>query len=41
MKKIKNNYIVIFSILIAFFGCQENDYTFGEIIAPSNIQMKL
>ena len=39
MKKIKNNYIVIFSILIAFFGCQENDYTFGEIIAPSNIQI--
>jgi hypothetical protein len=39
MKKIKNSYIVIFSILIAFFGCQENDYNFGEIIAPSNIQI--
>ncbi|TXD51928.1 MULTISPECIES: glucan endo-1,3-beta-D-glucosidase [unclassified Polaribacter] len=25
--------------VLAFLGCQENDYTFGEIIAPSNIQI--
>lgn len=37
MKKIKNIYIVLFSTLIAFFGCQENNYEFGEVVAPSNI----
>jgi hypothetical protein len=37
MKKIKNVYIVLFSTLIAFFGCQENNYEFGEVVAPSNI----
>jgi len=37
MKKIKNVYIPLFSSLIAFFGCQENNYEFGEVVAPSNI----
>jgi hypothetical protein len=37
MKKIKNVYILLFSTLIAFFGCQENNYEFGEVVAPSNI----
>ncbi|MHB0756184.1 glycoside hydrolase family 16 protein [Polaribacter sp. M15] len=37
MKKIKNIYIVVFSMIIAFVGCQENDYQFGEIVSPTNI----
>ena len=37
MKKIKIIYTVLFSTLIAFFGCQENNYEFGEVVAPSNI----
>jgi hypothetical protein len=37
MRKFKNIYIILFSMLIAFTGCQENDYQFGEIVAPSNI----
>ncbi|TMM31502.1 glucan endo-1,3-beta-D-glucosidase [Polaribacter aestuariivivens] len=37
MKKIKNLYIILFSLTIGFYGCQENDYEFGEIVAPSNI----
>ncbi len=37
MKKIKNIYIVLFSMMIAFFGCQEDDYKFGEIVTPTNI----
>jgi hypothetical protein len=37
MRKFKNIYIILFSMLIAFSGCQENDYQFGEIVAPSNI----
>lgn len=39
MKKIKINYVILFSLVLAFLGCQENDYSFGEIIAPSNIQI--
>ncbi|MGB0878980.1 MAG: family 16 glycosylhydrolase [Polaribacter sp.] len=37
MKKFKNMYIVLFSIALTFFGCQENDYEFGDIITPSNV----
>ncbi|WP_405607727.1 family 16 glycosylhydrolase [Polaribacter sp. Asnod1-A03] len=37
MKKMKNIYIVLFSVMTAFFGCQEKEYEFGDIIAPSNI----
>jgi hypothetical protein len=39
MKKIKNIYIVLFSMTLAFMGCQEKDYQFGEITAPSNINI--
>ena len=38
MRKIKN-ILVFFSLTIALIGCQEDDYSFGEIIAPSNIQI--
>jgi hypothetical protein len=37
MKKIKNIYIILFSVLTAFFGCQEKEYEFGDVITPSNI----
>ena len=37
MRKLKNIYILLFSVAITFFGCQENDYQFGEILSPSNI----
>lgn len=39
MKKFKNLYVVILSLIAVFYGCQENDYSFGEIITPSNIQI--
>lgn len=39
MRKIKNIYLVLFSVTIAFLGCQDEEYSFGEIIAPSNIQI--
>ncbi|TVZ57221.1 beta-glucanase (GH16 family) [Lutibacter sp. Hel_I_33_5] len=37
MKKIKNIYIVLFSLMTAFYGCQENEYQLGGLISPSNI----
>ena len=37
MKKFKKFYIILISLMTAFYGCQENNYQFGEIIAPSNI----
>ncbi|MGK0421056.1 MAG: hypothetical protein ACJAT9_000717 [Polaribacter sp.] len=37
MKKFKNIYIILFSMLIAFYGCQENEYEFGDIAAPTAI----
>ena len=37
MKKIKNVYIVLFSALITFYSCQENQYQFGDILTPSDI----
>lgn len=39
MKKLKNIYIILFSLMIAFYGCQENDYDFGSITTPSGIQI--
>ncbi len=39
MKHYKILKIVLFSSLLAFIGCQEDDYSFGDIIAPSNIQI--
>jgi hypothetical protein len=38
MRKIKN-ILVFFSLTIAFLSCQDEDYSFGEITAPSNIQI--
>ena len=37
IKNIKNINILLFSLSLIFFGCQENDFEFGEIITPSNI----
>lgn len=37
MKKMKKTYVILFSLILAFCGCQENDYQFGEIITPTNI----
>jgi len=37
MKKLKNIYIILFSITAFFYSCQENDFEFGEIVTPSNI----
>ena len=37
MKNIKNIYIVLFSMALVFLGCQEKEYEFGDIIAPSSI----
>jgi hypothetical protein len=37
MKKIKNIYILLFSIMAVFYSCQENNHEFGDIIAPTNI----
>jgi hypothetical protein len=39
MKKVKYIKVYLFFALLAFVGCQENDYSFGEIITPSNIQI--
>ncbi len=39
MKKLKNLYIVLFSVAITFLGCQENDYKFGDIVTPTNINI--
>ena len=41
MKKIKNIYIVLFSLLITFFSCQENKYEIGNVIVPSNITVSM
>ena len=35
----KNKFLLVFISLITFFSCQENDYSYGEIIAPSNINI--
>jgi len=37
MKKLKNIYIILFSMTIAFLGCQEKEYEFGDIVAPTSI----
>ncbi|PQJ78713.1 glucan endo-1,3-beta-D-glucosidase [Polaribacter porphyrae] len=39
MKKIKNKLIVLFSLITVLYSCQEDEYSFGEIITPSNIQI--
>ena len=37
MKNFKNIYIILFSLMTAFYGCQENEYEFGALISPSDI----
>jgi hypothetical protein len=37
MKKMKNIYILLFSLMAVFYSCQENNHEFGDIIAPTNI----
>lgn len=39
MKKFKNLYLIIFSLITISYGCQDDNYSFGEIITPSNIQL--
>ena len=39
MKKLKNIYIILFATACTFFACQENEYQFGEVTAPSNINI--
>lgn len=39
MKNFKTIYKLSIFLLIFAFGCQEDDYSFGEIIAPSNLQV--
>ncbi|SDR87312.1 Glycosyl hydrolases family 16 [Polaribacter sp. KT25b] len=41
MKKIKNIYIVLFSLITVFYSCQENKYEVGEIVVPSNLAISL
>lgn len=41
MKKIKNSYIVLFSMIFAFLGCQENTYELGNVIIPSNLSITM
>lgn len=40
MKKVNYILIFLFSLTLTFQGCQEDDYQFGDIKAPSNIQLK-
>ena len=39
MKNLKNIYFLLFSTMVAFYGCQEDEYSFGDIVTPSNIQI--
>ncbi|MDG1245957.1 MAG: PKD domain-containing protein [Polaribacter sp.] len=39
MKNLKNIYFLLFSAMMAFYGCQEDEYSFGDIVTPSNIQI--
>ncbi|NVJ87944.1 MAG: glucan endo-1,3-beta-D-glucosidase [Flavobacteriaceae bacterium] len=39
MKNYIKTLIVLFSLSITFYSCQEEEYTFGDIITPSNIQI--
>jgi hypothetical protein len=39
MKKIKNILGLALTACILFISCQEDDYTFGPIVTPSNIQI--
>ena len=36
----KLSYIFLLSVFLLFLGCQKEDNTFGEIVAPSNLQVE-
>ncbi len=40
MKRFNYILIILFSLTLTFQGCQEDDYQFGDIKAPANIQLK-
>jgi hypothetical protein len=39
MKNSNKLYLILFSLVTLFYGCQEDEYTFGDIITPTNIQI--
>jgi hypothetical protein len=39
MKKFKNIYLILFSLILTLVGCQENEYKFGDVISPSEINI--
>lgn len=39
MKHINKIYILLLSLTVIFYSCQEDEYSFGDIITPSNIQI--
>jgi hypothetical protein len=39
MKKFNHLKTLLLIAVITFFGCQEDEYSFGEIVVPSNIQI--
>ncbi len=39
MKKITYNLIILVGILFIFTACQEDEYTLGELITPSNVEV--
>ena len=39
MKKIKNIIGILILSTLAFIGCEENNYTVGDLIAPTNLQV--
>ena len=39
MKSFIKTYTLIFSLMATFYGCQEDEYSFGDIIEPSNISI--
>ncbi|WP_299017082.1 glycoside hydrolase family 16 protein [uncultured Polaribacter sp.] len=41
MKKLNNIYIILITCTLAFIGCEEKEFEFGEIVAPSNIKVNV
>ena len=39
MKNINYIKTVLFAVVFTFLGCQEDEYSFGDIVTPSNIQI--
>ena len=40
MKKYIKSLAIVFSLLIAFSGCQDDDNTFGDINSPNGIEVE-